>query len=192
MRPAYSLRRLASSSSAASLRQHFRKADDGIERRTQFVAHGGEEAAFGGIGALGLRMRVEQRLLLLLRSVTSRNTATTSRRSRSPASAVGLFERPAAHLDPDEFHDRTAVGIDAFTPHAEFDRTRFRQSRGIAERVQIGRAVGDMDPVEQAVSMQIGSARAEQRSSAAGDTNSTAPSRPCRVITSVMLRAKSR
>ena len=34
-----------------------------IERRAQFVTHGGEEAALGVIGALRFRMRIELRLL---------------------------------------------------------------------------------------------------------------------------------
>ena len=41
--------------------QHVGKADDGVERRAQFVTHGGEEAALGGVGALGLGARLFQR-----------------------------------------------------------------------------------------------------------------------------------
>ena len=38
---------------------HFGKADDGVERRAQFVAHIGEEFGLGAVGALGLRLLVE-------------------------------------------------------------------------------------------------------------------------------------
>ena len=38
--------------------QHFRVADDGVQRRTQFVAHIGQELRFGEIGAVGLVTRV--------------------------------------------------------------------------------------------------------------------------------------
>ena len=48
------------------LLQHVRETDDGVERRAQFVAHGGEKTALGGIGALGLGARVLERLLLKL------------------------------------------------------------------------------------------------------------------------------
>ena len=62
---AYSLPR-AARAAASFVRQHFRKADDGVERRAQLVAHGGEEPALGGIGALGFRARVLERLFLHL------------------------------------------------------------------------------------------------------------------------------
>ena len=61
----------------------------------------------------------------------------------------------------------------------------------IGERREIGRPVGNMHAVEQAVAGQFADARAEQEF-AAGETNSTAPLRPWRVITSVMLRASRR
>ena len=173
------------------LLQHLGEADDGIERRAQFVAHGGEEAAFRRIGALGLGAGVFERLLLLLAPGDVAQHRDHFAAIRLAGIGAGLFERPAAHLDPDEFHRRMPMGIDAVAPHAEFGRAAFAERCGIAERRQIGRPVGNMDAVEQAMAVQIGKARAEQRF-AAGDTNSTAPSRPCRVITSVILCANSR
>ena len=74
---------------------------------------------------------------------------------------------------------------------AEFDRTVFAVRGRIGERGQVGRPIGDMHAVEQAMAGQLAGAGAEQRS-AAGETNSTAPLRPCRVMTSVMLRASRR
>ena len=63
------------------LLQHVGEADDGVERRAQFVAHGGEEAALGGVCALGLGAGVFERLLLALCARLRRaSTATTSRR----------------------------------------------------------------------------------------------------------------
>ena len=44
--------------------QHLGEADDGVERRAQLVAHGGEEPALGGVGALGFGARILERLLL--------------------------------------------------------------------------------------------------------------------------------
>ena len=38
---------------------HLGKADDGVERRAQLVAHIGEEFGLGAVGALGLRLLVE-------------------------------------------------------------------------------------------------------------------------------------
>ena len=49
-----------------------------------------------------------------------------------------------------------------------------------------------MDAIEQTVAVQSSDRRSRTTIRAAGETNSTAPSRPCRVITSVMLRASSR
>ena len=48
------------------LAEHFREADDGVERSPQLVAHGGEKAALGGVGALGLDARELHRLSFLL------------------------------------------------------------------------------------------------------------------------------
>ena len=78
-----------------------------------------------------------------LRSVTSRITATTS------ASGEALLERPAAHLDPDEIGVALAAGDIA--PQPELDAARLAAARGIRQCGQIGRTIGDMDAVEQAV-----------------------------------------
>ena len=141
--------------------QHVRKADDGVERRAQFVAHGGEEAAFGGIGALRFGMRVGSACCCSLRSVTSRNTATTSRDPVARSAAFRSNGRQRISIQTNSAV-RPAVGVDAVAANAEFDRTRFAQCRGIAERGEIGRPVGDMDPVEQAVAGQLATAHAEQ------------------------------
>src|SRR5215468_10544430 len=86
----------------AFVAEHFREADDGIERCAQLVAHGGEKAALGGIGTLGLGARKLNSLsfLLALRDVAHDrdHLALFHRRSF----ARHLVERPAAHLDPDE------------------------------------------------------------------------------------------
>ena len=103
---AYSCRRSASISSEPSVGQHFGEADDGIERRAQLVAHGGEEAALGGVGALGLGARLLERLLLRLAlgdvAHDRDDLALVPRRRRR------LVERTAAHLDPDELRARAA------------------------------------------------------------------------------------
>ena len=46
--------------------QHVGKADDGVERRAQFVAHDRKEAAFGGVGALRFGLRHFERAVLRL------------------------------------------------------------------------------------------------------------------------------
>ena len=79
-----------------------------------------------------------------LRSVTSRITATTS------ASADGLLERPAPHLDPDEIGGNI-LAANRVAAQAELDAARLAATRGIRQRGEIGRTVGDMDAVEQAV-----------------------------------------
>ncbi len=92
------------------------------------MAHGGEEAALGGVGALGLGVRVKQRLLL--RFALGHVAQHRDDFAALLHSCIGarLFERPAAHFDPDEFRRGVAVGIDALAPHAELDRTAFTQA----------------------------------------------------------------
>ena len=105
----------------------------------------------------------------ILRSVTSRITATTS------ASRRGLIERPATHLDPDEIGG-DVVAADRIAADAELDAARFAAARGIRQRGEIGRTIGDMDAIEQAMA---GSRATDVPSmaSAAGEMNCTAPLR---------------
>ena len=122
-----------------------------------------------------------------LRSVTSRSTATTS---RSPDVAAAAIERPAAHFDPGKMAAmrlRIAVAADA-----EFDRAVFAERGRIGQRGQIGRPVGHMHAVEQAVAGEF-AARA-RRTAVRPPARRTARRRclPCRVMTSVMLRASRR
>ncbi len=126
-----------------------------------------------------------------LRSVMSRITATTSR-SLADAAFARLIERPAAHLDPDELRRPRRRRIGRIAADAELDRAGFAERGRVGERREIGRAVGDMHAVEQAVAEQVAAPCAPNSGSAAGETNSTAPLRPWRVMTSVMLRASSR
>src|SRR4029077_11584462 len=67
--------------------------------------------------------------------------------------AGGLLEWPAAHLDPDEIGGvvLAAYGI---APQPEFDAARFAATRSPRQRGEIGRTIGDMDAVEQAVALQ--------------------------------------
>ena len=82
------------------VREHLGEADDGVERRAQLVAHGGEEAALGGIGALGLLARAFERLLLRL--ALGHVADHRDHLALAFGSRLGLIERAAAHLDPDE------------------------------------------------------------------------------------------
>ena len=84
-----------------------------------------------------------------LRSVTSRSTATTSRRSGLPASTVACSsgrQRISIHTNCTAGRP---FGVGSLAPHAELDRTALAERRGIAERGQISGAVGDMDAIEQ-------------------------------------------
>ena len=164
------------------LLQHFGEADDGVERRAQFVAHGGEEAALGGIGALGLGAGVFKRLLLQLAPGDVAQHRDDFATAVGAGIGAGLLERPAAHLDPDEFRHRggrlrrrrrAARGTppNGFRPtprrrRAPSDRRADRRhGRGRTSR---GRGIRQC--------------AAPNSDSPAGDTNNTAPSRPCRVI----------
>jgi len=143
--------------------QHLGEADDGVERRAQFVAHGGEEAAFRGIGALGLGAGIFERLLLLLAPGDVAQHRDHFAAAGFAGVGAGLFKRPAAHLDPDEFHRRMPIAIDAVAPHPELRRAALRKGGGVAERGQVGGPISDMDAFEQAMPLQISDARAEQR-----------------------------
>ena len=100
----------------------------------------------------------------ILRSVTSRITATTSASVAADASRR-LFERPAAHFEPDEIGGRGRPR----SPRGTSRRTRNSTLRasppraGIRQRGEIGRTIGDMDAIEQAVPEQPRRRRAEQR-----------------------------
>ena len=63
---AYSLRRDRIDHQHVFLHDHLGETDDGVERRAQFVAHGGEEAGLGRIRLLGGGARQFERLLLHL------------------------------------------------------------------------------------------------------------------------------
>ena len=111
------------------LLQHFGEADDGVERRPQFVAHGGEEAAFGGVGALGVGARLLERLLLPFALADLAQHRDHFAAVRIVRGAARLFERPAAHFDPDEFRRRSLPGVDGVAPDAKFDRSAFADRR---------------------------------------------------------------
>jgi hypothetical protein len=103
--------------------QHVGETDDGVERGPQFVTHGGEEAAFGGIGPLGLGARILQRLFMLL---ALRDIAEHSDDLAATVHAGAdrrLFKRPAAHFDPNEISSTPATGAAAFASDAKFDRS---------------------------------------------------------------------
>ena len=163
MSPAYSLRRWHVEHQRRLFLQHVREADDGVERRAQFVAHGGEETALGGVGAFGLGARVLERLLLVLafRHIAKHGD------DLAAFAAAGLdrclFERPAAHLDPDELSRVAAVGIGTLAPHAELDGAALSYRRRIAQCAQISGPVGDVDAAEQALAVQVRNSAAEQR-----------------------------
>ena len=65
-----------------------------------------------------------------------------------------LFERPATHLYPDEIHLTALTPLAAawrIPPETKFDAARLAAARGVRKRGEIGRTIGDVDAVEQAV-----------------------------------------
>ena len=124
------------------------------------MAHGGEEAALGGIRALGFLARVLDRLLLDL----AVGDVAHHRHDLALALcviALGAIERTAAHFNPNELSGALAVGR-GVAPDAEFDRTAEPLHGGIGKRRQVGRPVTDMHAVEQAVTEQRFCRHAEQ------------------------------
>ena len=95
-----------------------------------------------------------------LRSVTSRSTATTSRSPEFAASAARSSGRQRISIQTKwpPWGSRVAVAADA-----EFDRAVLAERGRIGERGEIGRPVGDMHAVEQAVAGKLAGAHAEQR-----------------------------
>ncbi len=143
------------------LRQHFREADDGIERRAQLVAHGGEEVALGGVRALGLGAGVLDRLLLRL----ALGGVAHDRHDLAVMAVVALAdgERTAAHLDPDELGGGRGRAFGGVAAHAELCGAILAVRGRVGQRREIGGTVGDVDPVEQAAPEQILHLGAEQR-----------------------------
>ena len=94
-----------------------------------------------------------------LRSVMSRMTATTSR--SLPLAACS--QRPAAHLDPDELPGRRNRRVGRIAADPELHRPAFALRGGIGERREVGRAVGNVHAVEQAVAQEVLHLGAEER-----------------------------
>jgi hypothetical protein len=130
------------------LDDHFRKSDDGIERRAQFVAHGGEEAALGRVRLLGGGARQIQRLFLKfpVGDVAHHGDDLGFRFHRR---FRRLFERPAPHFDPDEIGRAVLAAARRFAPETKFNAARLAAARRVRKCRQIGRTIGDVDAVEQ-------------------------------------------
>ncbi len=189
---AYSLRRAASSISASSctiISEKPMMALSGVRSSWLMVARKRVLAASACSAAVRARSSA---CSWILRSVTSRITATTS------ASALPrlrrLLERPATHLDPDEIDRDVLTALAAarrIAPETEFDAARLAAARGVRQRGEIGRTIGDMDAVEQAVAEQPRDRRAEHRLHRRRNELHRAVA-AWREITSLMLRASRR
>src|SRR5438477_3829368 len=81
--------------------EHFREADDRVERRAQFVAHGGKEARLGGVRTLSLLARAFDGLLLRLALALVANDCDDFALAAGALTA-GALKRATAHFDPDE------------------------------------------------------------------------------------------
>ena len=147
------------------LDHHLGETDDGVERGAQFVAHGGEKATLGCIRLLSRGPSQIDRLLLHL-AIGDVARHGDDFRLGGPRCIGRLVERPTTHFDPDEL-DRMVqarfVSARRIPPEAKFDAARFATARGIRKCGEVGRTVGDVDAVEQAVPEQPRYRRAQHR-----------------------------
>ncbi len=122
------------------------------------MAHDGEKPALGGVAALRLGTRIDQRLLLglLHRYVAHHcNDLTAGKAAVRPLRRI---ERLASYLDPDE---AALVVAELCLPDAEFDAGGEPLRRRVRERRQERRAVADVDAVEQPEPVQFARRDAE-------------------------------
>ena len=139
----------------ALLHQHFGEADDGVERRAQFVAHGREEAALCGVRPFGFRARLFEHLLLHLAL-----GGVAHDRDDLAVVAVAAFarawssgrQRISTQMNCPAGCAPASSGI---APHTELDRAGLAQRGSVGKRREIGRPVGDMHPIEQAVAQEV-------------------------------------
>ena len=122
---------------------HLGEADDGVQRRAQLVAHGGQESRLGGIRLLGGGARQFECLLLDLA------VGDVAHHGDDLGLGRTLLERPATHLDPDEIGGNV-LAANRVAAETEFDAL-LAAARGIRQRREIGRTIDDMDAVEQAM-----------------------------------------
>ena len=146
------------------LNHHLRKADDGIERRSQFVAHGGEKPVPGGVGAFGCGSRQFQRVLLMLSlgDITHHGNDFGFFGGRCGGDRL---ERTASHFHPYKVRRMARLSLGTpreLAPEPEFDALRVVAERSRRKRGEIGRAVGHVDPLEQAVVPQFRYGHAKQ------------------------------
>ena len=108
------------------LNDHLRESDDGVQRRAQFMAHGGEEAGLGRIRLLGGGARQFERLLLDL------PIGDVAHHGDDLGLGRGLLERPATHFDPDEIGG-DVLTADGVAPQAELDAARLAAAGGLRQ-----------------------------------------------------------
>ena len=132
------------------------EADDRVERRAQLVTHGGgEKAALGGIKARADPARtISMARSCDFRSLTSRSTATTSAACQRLTRPLSGSSGRAAHFDPNEM---TGVrGVVSLPRRMRKSTERaFAEGSGIGERRQIGRAIGYVHAIEQAMPAEL-------------------------------------
>ncbi|CAA2156431.1 hypothetical protein MBRA_02007 [Methylobacterium brachiatum] len=137
--------------------EHLGEADDRVERRAQLVRDVGQEPALDRVGALGLGAGALQLLgvAVMLGHVAGHGHDGHGRIVGAVLDPVG------AHLGMDQ---AGAVG----TAGGRLDMQAQRQGGGppgrgdIADRLEEGRPVGDMDPLQQAVAAQPRRVAADQ------------------------------
>ena len=135
------------------MHDHLGEADDGVQRRAQFVAHGGQESGLGGIRLLGGGARQFEGLLLDLA------VGDIAHHRDDIGLGRNLLKRPATHLDPDEIGGNV-LATNRVAAQTEFDAL-LAAARGIRQRREIGRTIDDMNAVEQAMAGKPCTRRAE-------------------------------
>ncbi|MGY3411516.1 hypothetical protein ACVWZV_007629 [Bradyrhizobium sp. GM5.1] len=129
-----------------------------FRRRAQLMAHGGEEARLGGVRRLCSAARLIERLLPQLAVGDIAHHGDDIGLARGITAQI-LIERAAAHLDPDEIN-LAALRAGTLPAQPELNATHVA-ARGIGQRRQIRRPIGDMDAIEQAVAEQLRDGHAE-------------------------------
>ena len=142
---------------------HLGEADDRVQRRAQLMAHGSEETRLCSIRGLGCSARENECLLLQL-AVGDVAHDGDNLEFGSVRRMRRRLEGPATHLDPDEVDRAVRAALDAryLALEAELHAARFTDARGGRQRGEIGRPVGDMNAIEQAMAEQLLDRRSQE------------------------------
>ena len=131
------------SRSSRLLLQHLAVADDGVQRRSQLVAHVGEELALGTVRRLGRILRLQQ---LLLGALVGGDVA--EHRDAVVQHAFLVFERRGVDAQPDALRSRARDEHEHFgrVDSLAADRLHQRKLIGRIRRDHVGQVEAVRDP----------------------------------------------